>query len=115
MNKFLANSLFGMDAAALVLTNKPSLARKAKYQLRHFVRAHVGQDDRCVLRFAFCVLVWSYAAVQAMTHGDDCSRTLNFSCACWSSGDTVLHSVCMPKVSVRFCCTAQGIPLHGDL
>jgi 3-ketoacyl-CoA synthase len=46
MNKFLANGLFGMGAAALVLTNKPSLVRKAKYQLMHSVRAHVGQDDR---------------------------------------------------------------------
>jgi dTDP-4-amino-4,6-dideoxygalactose transaminase len=66
MNKFLANSLFGMGAAALVLTNKPSLARKAKYQLLHSVRAHVGQDDRySVLRFAYGVLVCSYAAVHA--------------------------------------------------
>jgi len=46
MNKFLANGLFGMGAAALLLTNKPSLARKAKYQLLHSTRAHVGQDDR---------------------------------------------------------------------
>jgi hypothetical protein len=56
MNKFLANGLFGMGAAALVLTNKPSLVRKAKYQLRHSVRAHVGQDDRYTAPFAqvFC-------------------------------------------------------------
>jgi hypothetical protein len=52
MNKFLANGLFGMGAAALVLTNKPSLARKAKYQLMHSVRAHVGQDDRLVYLLA---------------------------------------------------------------
>lgn len=45
MNKLLANVLFGMGAAALVLTNKPSLARKAKYQLLYSVRADVGQED----------------------------------------------------------------------
>jgi hypothetical protein len=45
-SKSVANVLFGMGAAALVLTNKRSLARKAKYKLMHSVRAHVGQDDR---------------------------------------------------------------------
>lgn len=38
MNKALANTLFGMGAAALLLTNKPSLARQAKYKLLHSVR-----------------------------------------------------------------------------
>uniref|UniRef100_A0A383V531 FAE domain-containing protein n=1 Tax=Tetradesmus obliquus TaxID=3088 RepID=A0A383V531_TETOB len=45
-SKFLANALFGMGAAALVLTNKRSLAGKAKYKLLHSARAHVGQDDK---------------------------------------------------------------------
>jgi 3-ketoacyl-CoA synthase len=35
-----------MGAAAVVLTNKPSLAASAKYELLHSVRAHVGQDDK---------------------------------------------------------------------
>lgn len=42
----LANGLFGMGAAAMLLTNKPSLAKRAKYQLLHTVRVHVGQDDK---------------------------------------------------------------------
>eukprot|EP00882_Tetradesmus_deserticola_P018890 GHRQ01020298.1.p1 GENE.GHRQ01020298.1~~GHRQ01020298.1.p1 ORF type:complete len:130 (-),score=36.15 GHRQ01020298.1:447-836(-) len=46
MGKSLGNAVFGMGAAALVLTNKPSLARRAKYKLLHSTRVHVGQDDR---------------------------------------------------------------------
>eukprot|EP00878_Enallax_costatus_P021735 GHUV01023026.1.p1 GENE.GHUV01023026.1~~GHUV01023026.1.p1 ORF type:complete len:468 (+),score=135.06 GHUV01023026.1:122-1525(+) len=44
-SRLLANGLFGMGAAALLLTNKHSLAKRAKYQLLHTVRVHVGQDD----------------------------------------------------------------------
>jgi hypothetical protein len=65
MNKFLANGLFGMGAAALVLTNKPSLARKAKYKLLHSVRAHVGQDDRYTAPFA---QVFCHAPIQLCMH-----------------------------------------------
>lgn len=41
----VANAIFRMGGAAVLCTNKPSLASKAKYQLLHNVRVHTGQDD----------------------------------------------------------------------
>jgi 3-ketoacyl-CoA synthase len=41
----VANTLFRMGGAAILFTNKPNLARSAKYQLLHNVRVHTGADD----------------------------------------------------------------------
>ena len=41
----VANAIFRMGGAAVVLSNKASWASKAKYQLTHTVRVHTGQDD----------------------------------------------------------------------
>ena len=40
----VANVLFGMGAAAVLLSNKSAMARVAKYQLVHSERVHVGAD-----------------------------------------------------------------------
>lgn len=47
----VANAIFRMGGAAVLMTNKPALIKKSKYQLMHSVRIHTGQDDaayRCV-------------------------------------------------------------------
>ncbi|GIL44643.1 hypothetical protein Vafri_2162 [Volvox africanus] len=44
-HRLVTNVLFRMGAAAMVLTNKPSLARRAKYRLDHRVRVHIGASD----------------------------------------------------------------------
>jgi hypothetical protein len=47
----VANAIFRMGGAAVLMTNKPSLMKTSKYQLSHCVRIHTGQDDsayRCV-------------------------------------------------------------------
>ncbi|KXZ56245.1 hypothetical protein GPECTOR_1g213 [Gonium pectorale] len=44
-HRLVTNVLFRMGAAASILTNKPSLARKAKYSLEHRVRVHMGASD----------------------------------------------------------------------
>jgi 3-ketoacyl-CoA synthase len=41
----VANCLFRMGGAAVLLTNKASYARTAKYRLQYNVRVHTGQDD----------------------------------------------------------------------
>ena len=51
----VANAIFRMGGAAVLMTNKPALIKKSKYQLMHSVRIHTGQDDaayRCVGNFA---------------------------------------------------------------
>ncbi|XP_008800772.2 3-ketoacyl-CoA synthase 6-like [Phoenix dactylifera] len=42
----LANCLFRMGGAAVLLSNKRQEKRKAKYELLHVVRTHHGADDR---------------------------------------------------------------------
>lgn len=49
----LANCLFRMGGAAVLLSNKKADAEVAKYELRHLVRTHVGAEDRyyrCVIQ-----------------------------------------------------------------
>jgi hypothetical protein len=41
----VANAIFRMGGAAVLMTNKPALIKKSKYQLMHSVRIHTGQDD----------------------------------------------------------------------
>jgi 3-ketoacyl-CoA synthase len=41
----VANAIFRMGGAAVMMTNKPSLVKRCKYQLTHAVRVHTGQDD----------------------------------------------------------------------
>ena len=41
----IPNTLFRMGGAAMVLTNKMSERRRAKYELQHVVRVHLGADD----------------------------------------------------------------------
>lgn len=41
----IPNTLFRMGGAAIVLTNKPTEAYRAKYRLQHIVRVHLGADD----------------------------------------------------------------------
>ncbi|EPS63750.1 hypothetical protein M569_11032, partial [Genlisea aurea] len=42
----VSNCIFRMGGAAILLSNKPSDRRRAKYQLIHTVRTHKGADDR---------------------------------------------------------------------
>ncbi len=44
-HRLVTNVLFRMGAAAMVLTNKPALARRSKYKLEHRVRVHIGSTD----------------------------------------------------------------------
>jgi FAE1/Type III polyketide synthase-like protein len=58
--KQVANAIFRMGGAAVLMTNKPSMAKHSKYQLDHCVRVHTGQDDtayRCVCVFGGGVLL----------------------------------------------------------
>jgi 3-ketoacyl-CoA synthase len=41
----VANCIFRMGGAAIMLTNKRQYSRTAKYQLQYNVRVHTGQDD----------------------------------------------------------------------
>jgi hypothetical protein len=53
----VANAIFRMGGAGMLMTNKPALARQSKYQLMHSVRIHTGQDDaayRCVKGVCVC-------------------------------------------------------------
>ena len=40
----IPNTLFRMGCAAVVLTNRPASRRRAKYELRHITRVHLGAD-----------------------------------------------------------------------
>jgi len=47
----VANAIFRMGGAAMLMTNKPSLYSRCKYELLHADRVHTGQDDtayKCV-------------------------------------------------------------------
>jgi 3-oxoacyl-[acyl-carrier-protein] synthase III len=41
----IPNTLFRMGCAAVVLTNRPAARRRAKYELRHITRVHLGADE----------------------------------------------------------------------
>jgi len=41
----VANAIFRMGGAAMLMTNKPSLYSRCKYELQHVERVHTGQDD----------------------------------------------------------------------
>lgn len=41
----VANCIFRMGGAGILLSNKRQYARTAKYQLQYNVRVHTGQDD----------------------------------------------------------------------
>jgi len=41
----IPNTLFRMGGAAIVLTNKAGARRRAKYQLQHVTRVHLGADE----------------------------------------------------------------------
>jgi len=41
----ISNTLFRVGGAAVMLTNKPSLRSRAKFQLKHTVRTHMGADE----------------------------------------------------------------------
>ena len=48
----IPNTLFRMGCAAVVLTNRPAARRRAKYELQHITRVHLGADEtayRCRL------------------------------------------------------------------
>ena len=44
-HRLLGLLLFRMGGAAVCLTNKPGLRARAKYELLHRVRVHMGQSD----------------------------------------------------------------------
>jgi 3-ketoacyl-CoA synthase len=49
----IPNTIFRMGSAAILLTNKPTERWRAKYELEHLVRVHLGADDaayRCVFQ-----------------------------------------------------------------
>ena len=41
----IPNTLFRMGGAAMVLSNRASERLRAKYELQHVVRIHLGADD----------------------------------------------------------------------
>jgi 3-ketoacyl-CoA synthase len=41
----VANAIFRMGGAAMLMTNKPALYSRCKYELQHADRVHTGQDD----------------------------------------------------------------------
>eukprot|EP00884_Botryococcus_braunii_P016482 jgi/Botrbrau1/3517/Bobra.341_2s0044.1 len=45
----VVNCLFRMGGAAAILSNKPCDARRAKYELLHTVRTHIGNEDEAFL------------------------------------------------------------------
>jgi len=44
-HRLVANVIFRMGAAAILFSNKPSMAARAKYRMHHTARVHVGQSD----------------------------------------------------------------------
>ena len=44
-SRIISNCLFRMGGVALLLSNRPSDARRAKLELRDIVRTHTGQED----------------------------------------------------------------------
>jgi len=46
-SKLVSNCIFRMGGAAILLSNKRSEKRRAKYELVHTVRTHKGADDKC--------------------------------------------------------------------
>merc|ERR1719261_2317102 len=43
----LQNTLFRCGAAAILLSNKPKDAKRARFKLLYTVRTHTGQSDEC--------------------------------------------------------------------
>lgn len=52
----IPNTLFRMGGAAMVLTNRLDEAARAKYELQHVVRVHLGADDKAYRCAATAVL-----------------------------------------------------------
>jgi 3-ketoacyl-CoA synthase len=46
-SKLVSNCIFRMGGAAILLSNKRSERKRAKYELVHVVRTHKGADDKC--------------------------------------------------------------------
>ncbi len=46
-SKLVSNCIFRMGGAAILLSNKRSERRRAKYELVHVVRTHKGADEKC--------------------------------------------------------------------
>ncbi len=46
-SKLVSNCIFRMGGAAVLLSNKRSERRRAKYELVHVVRTHKGADEKC--------------------------------------------------------------------
>lgn len=46
-SKLVSNCIFRMGGAAILLSNKRSEKKRAKYELVHTVRTHKGADDKC--------------------------------------------------------------------
>lgn len=46
-SKLVSNCIFRMGGAAIMLSNKRSERRRAKYELVHTVRTHKGADEKC--------------------------------------------------------------------
>ncbi len=44
-HRLVTNMLFRMGAAAMLFSNRPSMARAAKYELEHCYRTHIGASD----------------------------------------------------------------------
>lgn len=45
-SKLIANVLFRMGGAAILLSNKKQDKKRAKYELKHLVRTHLGSNDK---------------------------------------------------------------------
>ncbi|KAI5057938.1 hypothetical protein GOP47_0027953 [Adiantum capillus-veneris] len=46
-NMLVSNCIFRMGGSALLLSNKPSAKKSAKFELLHAVRTHRGGEDKC--------------------------------------------------------------------
>ena len=68
----IPNTLFRVGAAAMILTNKLNERRRAKYQLEHTVRVHLGSDtmayECALLRAALAGLPAARHCVHAAVH-----------------------------------------------
>ena len=68
----IPNTLFRVGASAMILTNKLSERRRAKYELEHTVRVHLGADT---MAYECVPLLPGLCSVQ-MAHHTSSSRSL---------------------------------------